>query len=253
MILRRLASAIRRQDWFVVLIEFVIVVTGIVVAIQLDNWNEARLKAERAVDYRARLAEDLRYDLAVMKRRNDYFGEVLGFALEAETALSNKNPAFEESPWEVVLAAYQAGQAWPFAIFGATYRELQSAGELDLIGGAETMTLLSEYYDNGSFQYAYSVPPSPYRETIRGRLPFALVSYIATSCEVSPTTDTQELHHCTEPEDTQDLASIVEELKDDQTILRELRTQMSQLRVQRELLGELSEEALKLVEHLESL
>ena len=42
MILRRLASAIRRQDWLAVLIEFVIVVTGIVVAIQLDNWNEAR-------------------------------------------------------------------------------------------------------------------------------------------------------------------------------------------------------------------
>ena len=166
MILRRLASAVRRQDWFAVLTEFVIVVAGIVVAIQLDNWNEARLKAERAVEYRERLAEDLRYDLAVMERRNDYFAEVLAFALEAEAALSSRDAAPAGNPWEVVLAAYQAGQAWPFAIFGATYRELQSAGELDLIGGAETMTLLSEYYDNGSFQYAYSVPPSPYRDVL---------------------------------------------------------------------------------------
>jgi hypothetical protein len=251
MILHRLASAIRGQDWFAVLTEFVIVVTGIIVAIQLDNWNEDRLKAERAVEYRARLVEDLRYDLTVMKRRNEYFEDVLEFAVEAEAALSDKEPVHGQSPWEVVRAAYQAGQAWPFSIFGATYRELQSAGELDLIGGAETMTLLSEYYDNGSFQYASAVPRSPYRDMIRGRLPYSLVRYIAVSCEVSLTTNTQELQHCAEPEDTSDLAAIVMDLKRDPSVLRALRTQMSQLRLQRELLEELSEEALKLVGHLQ--
>jgi hypothetical protein len=252
MILRRLAGAIRRQDWFVVLTEFMIVVTGIIVAIQLDNWNEARHKAERAVEYRSRLAEDLRYDLTVMKRRSNYFEGVMEFALEAEAALSNEDPVLGESPWEVALASYQAGQAWPFAIFGATYRELQSAGELDLIGGAEPMTLLSEYYDNGAFQYAYVAPPPPYRDMIRGRLPYTLVRYIAASCEVSLTTDTQELRPCEEPEDTQDLAAIVADLKRDRMLLSALRTRMSQLRVQREILGELSEEAQKLIEHLDA-
>ena len=43
MILRRLASAISRQDWFAVPTEIVIVVAGIVVAIQLHNLNDARL------------------------------------------------------------------------------------------------------------------------------------------------------------------------------------------------------------------
>lgn len=253
MILRRLASGIRRQDWFAVLTEFVIVVAGIVVAIQLDNWNEARIRADRAVEYRARLAEDLRYDVTVMKRRNDYFGDVLNYALDAEAALSNKDPAPGENPWEVIRAAYQAGQAWPFAIFGATYRELQSAGELDLIGGAETMTLLSEYYDNGAFQYSYSVPPSPYRDMIRGRLPYALARYIANSCEVSPTTNTQELRDCAEPEDTQDLAATVAALRRDRAVLNALRTHMSQVRVQRHLLTDLSKEALGLIEHLEGL
>ena len=253
MILRRLASAVRRQDWFAVLTEFVIVVAGIIVAIQLDNWNEARLKAERAVEYRARLAEDLRYDLAVMQRRKDYFEDVLAFALDAEAALSNSDPVPEENAWDVVLAAYQAGQAWPFAIFGTTYRELQSAGELDLIGGAETMTLLSEYYDNGSFQYAYSVPPSPYRDMIRGRLPYSLSGYIGATCEESLTTDTQQLNHCAAPEGARGLAGIVAELRRDQAVLRLLRSHMSQLRVQGDLLTELSEEAQALIHHLQGL
>lgn len=253
MILRRLGIAIRRQDWFAVLTEFVIVVTGIVVAIQLDNWNESRLRAERAADYRIRLSADLQYDLTVMKRRQEYFEDVLAFALEAESALSGKDPIAEEDAWAAVLAAYQAGQAWPFAIFGATYRELQSAGDLDLIGGAQTLTLLSEYYDNGAFQYAYSTPRSEYRDLIRGRLPFALSRYIATSCEASTTTNTQELRDCTEPEAGYEFAGIVEGLKKDRTVINALRTQMSQLRVQIDILGELSEEARNLVEHLGSL
>jgi len=175
---------------------------------------------------------------------------VLNFALEAAAALSSHDPVPGESAWEVILAAYQAGQAWPFAIFGATYRELQSAGGLDLLGGAKTMTLLSEYYDNGAFQYAFATPPSPYRDMIRGRLSYALATYIATSCEASPTTDTLELRNCAALEDIQDLARIVVDLKRDRTVLDSLRTQMSQLRTQTELPGELREEARKLLEHL---
>lgn len=53
MILRRLGAAIRSQDWFTVAIEFVIVVAGVLFALQVDNWNEARTDRERAQAYRA--------------------------------------------------------------------------------------------------------------------------------------------------------------------------------------------------------
>ena len=42
MILRRITSALRQQDWFTVLIETLIVVLGVFLGIQLGNWNEAR-------------------------------------------------------------------------------------------------------------------------------------------------------------------------------------------------------------------
>ena len=41
MILRRVASALKRQDWVVVLIEFVLVIAGVLIALQINNWNEA--------------------------------------------------------------------------------------------------------------------------------------------------------------------------------------------------------------------
>ena len=40
MILKRLANAIRAQDWFAVSIEFVIVVAGIFVGLQADQWAQ---------------------------------------------------------------------------------------------------------------------------------------------------------------------------------------------------------------------
>ncbi len=42
MILRRIASALKRQDWAVVLVEFALVILGVLIALQVNNWNEAR-------------------------------------------------------------------------------------------------------------------------------------------------------------------------------------------------------------------
>jgi len=42
MILQKLASAIRRQDWFQVTIEILIVVIGIFLGLQVTEWNETR-------------------------------------------------------------------------------------------------------------------------------------------------------------------------------------------------------------------
>jgi hypothetical protein len=42
MILRRITDAFRKQDWFTVAVETLIVVLGVFLGIQLDNWNDAQ-------------------------------------------------------------------------------------------------------------------------------------------------------------------------------------------------------------------
>jgi hypothetical protein len=46
MILRRVISHFRKQEWTAVFIDFVIVVCGVFIGIQVANWNEARAEAE---------------------------------------------------------------------------------------------------------------------------------------------------------------------------------------------------------------
>ncbi len=60
MLLRRVIEHVKTQNWTAVAIDFVIVVVGVFMGIQLGNWNEARLAAvsEREVFVRLRMEAD---------------------------------------------------------------------------------------------------------------------------------------------------------------------------------------------------
>lgn len=60
MILRRIIEHFRKQEWTAIGIDFVIVVIGVFVGIQVANWNEARLEAQRERGYLVALQGDFR-------------------------------------------------------------------------------------------------------------------------------------------------------------------------------------------------
>ncbi|MFO7764097.1 MAG: DUF6090 family protein [Wenzhouxiangellaceae bacterium] len=64
MILKKLAGAVRRQDWFTVLLEVLIVVLGVFIGIQVANWNEAQSDRKRELVLLGTLVEDVREDIA---------------------------------------------------------------------------------------------------------------------------------------------------------------------------------------------
>ena len=45
MLLRRIIEHVKAQNWFAVGIDFVIVVVGVFIGIQVANWNDARFTA----------------------------------------------------------------------------------------------------------------------------------------------------------------------------------------------------------------
>jgi hypothetical protein len=64
MILRRVIIHVREQNWTAVAIDFVIVVTGVFIGIQLGNWNAARIDQQREGAFLSGLARDVRSDVA---------------------------------------------------------------------------------------------------------------------------------------------------------------------------------------------
>ncbi len=67
MILRRLAGRVREQDWAAVAIEFAMVVAGVFLGLQASNWNDARKERALEAVYLARIAQDVRSDVADME------------------------------------------------------------------------------------------------------------------------------------------------------------------------------------------
>jgi len=68
MILRRLIEHIRHQAWTAIVIEFVIVVIGIFVGMQVSNWNAERANRALEATHLKNLAKDIRGDIAEIDR-----------------------------------------------------------------------------------------------------------------------------------------------------------------------------------------
>lgn len=63
MIIRKVATALRQQDWLTVFLEVAIVVVGIFIGLQVDDWNERRKDSLKQGELLADLSEGLRSDL----------------------------------------------------------------------------------------------------------------------------------------------------------------------------------------------
>ena len=68
MFLRRINEHVRTQNWIAVFLDFTIVVTGILIAFQITNWNEARQDRRDEQRYLAELAVNLEADLVQARR-----------------------------------------------------------------------------------------------------------------------------------------------------------------------------------------
>ena len=63
MLLRRITEHIKNQNWFAVFLDFVIVVAGVFIGIQVANWNAAVAGEKRAKLLLSRIYDDLNNDL----------------------------------------------------------------------------------------------------------------------------------------------------------------------------------------------
>ena len=70
MLLRRVIEQVKAQNWTAVALDFVIVVVGVFIGIQVSNWNAARTDAEAEIYLINRLKNDL-HGIRVALKRDD--------------------------------------------------------------------------------------------------------------------------------------------------------------------------------------
>ncbi len=84
MLLRRIINHVKDQNWFAVALDFVIVVVGVFMGIQLGNWNDARATRMSERDFLARLHGDI----VELQERRAYYDKGRPFDLEVYTIIT---------------------------------------------------------------------------------------------------------------------------------------------------------------------
>ena len=148
MILRRIASAFKQQDWATVTIEFVLVVTGVLVALQIDTWNEQRKNQALERTYLKRLQGDLDRSKAGIQERLEDMNksrEEAMFVIEALEACS----LYPEMEDRFATALFRLGKLSPPTMIDTTLTEMQSTGTLDVLsepGLIQTLIELQRHF-----------------------------------------------------------------------------------------------------------
>ena len=197
MLLRRVIEHVRKQEWTAIGIDFVIVVVGVFVGIQVSNWNESRLEAQRAQGYLNRIHGDLSADLGSLERRRVFWKQVIDYGHHA-IRYAETGELVDGSAWKTVLAFYQASQLFPWASRDTTYQELRSAGDLGLIADESLLTALAAYYITGSstqFDFLLAAVPE-YRKIVRGLTPSVASAQVWAHCHKASGLDQQTLFDC---------------------------------------------------------
>jgi hypothetical protein len=238
MIHRRIAEAFRRQDWFTVFVETMIVVLGVFLGLQVNNWNAARAEGQRSREYLSRIRAELVADMTELERHRGLWQQVAneGYAAVSYAETGARGGATD---WEVLRSFLNASQSFQFAFVDTTYSELRSAGELRLIPDADIRSGLADYYvlvaaRRGGLG-AYQLLPE-YREMVRGRMRSDIMRYYWQACYQQAAGVTTFVD-CPPPEGATGIAEIIRQLAADQDMMDALRYWADTQRMAVELAG----------------
>tara|TARA_R110002094_G_scaffold106534_1_gene105048 strand:+ start:779 stop:1507 length:729 start_codon:yes stop_codon:yes gene_type:complete len=145
MILRRISTAFRKQDWFTVAVETLIVVLGVFLGLQVNNWNAERSLKQQQAQYLEQLeSEHAVIETTLARHVERYSGSVDA----TRTMLRHLG---REEPVDQGLLVQLAEDIDSYPIppgSSAALQELISSGKMGLIENRELRTSLMRLSDH---------------------------------------------------------------------------------------------------------
>lgn len=127
MLLRRITQHVRDQNWFAVGVDFVIVVIGVFVGIQVSNWNEARAFKARETELLVELENEIERAIQLTAQKSVAIGEVVAAGRRSLDFLETQAPC-ENNCWSVLVDFYHASQWQLIDVNRSTYDEMRRQG-----------------------------------------------------------------------------------------------------------------------------
>lgn len=179
MILRRIREHVTAQNWFAVSVDLLIVIVGVFIGTQANNWNETRILRADAAESRREIIDDLRSNEVDFTSRAAYYGAARRHAIAALGAIERPD---EPRAAPFLLDAYQASQVWLRPLVRTGYDEMTGAGLTRHIGDRNTRSQLTNYYTQLRQLEATALGLTAYRERLRRAMPYNVQMAIKRQC-----------------------------------------------------------------------
>lgn len=243
MVLHKFMRGLRERDWGAVAMEIFIVVIGVIIALQVSNWNDDRKDASRGDEYLRRMQNELHGDIRQLGDISAFWAAVNTQGMAA-LAHAEHGTLLEGSAWKTLLAYYQASQIWPYRKDNTTFQEIRASGEFGLIRDQALRARISSHYASGSnseVSEVLAVIPA-YRETVRGMTPWAIQEYIWAKC-YSGQGGSQQLLDCESPVSQEEALAVLLQFRQSPELLGQLRFWMATNGVGSNLLANIQRDA----------
>lgn len=177
--LRRISDSIRQQNWSSVFIDVAVVVLGVFLGLQVNNWNQARISNRTSQTYYARLIDDLRAEQSSRTARIEYYKIAQKHAERAIALLSQPDKRRGE---QFLVDAYQATQVWNYTPQRTTYDELLSGGIANAIPDPTLRSRLANFYTSLEISRLTQQERTPYRDNLRRHMPHLVQAKVRQEC-----------------------------------------------------------------------
>ncbi|MBI1393575.1 MAG: hypothetical protein GC152_12605 [Alphaproteobacteria bacterium] len=225
MILRRVMEHVRTQNWTAVALDFVIVVMGVFMGIQLGNWNEARGARAAERGFLAQLREEIVHSVEVIDYQSRYVSEVVASGRRALDYLTSGADCMSACE-DLLIDFFHASQVWGTPFDYTKYRE---ALRLGFPSDPATLKTVQDFYVylNGWDTVNGAAPA--YRERVRGHIRPDAAESLWRDCMRLPGSEFEELTRaCADDLKSLDTAEMLREIRADPALVMELRFWLGQ-------------------------
>ncbi|PHS25792.1 MAG: hypothetical protein COA84_07060 [Robiginitomaculum sp.] len=147
MLLRRIAESLKKRDWGTVVLEVLIVIVGILIGLQVDNWNQSRKERATISVYLDRIGLDLDRDIKFFSFLSDEAKNKRLALAKLKQIITSEKPPKESSNAILALLSNSVSLGFEFPeVQTVTFFDLRSSGKLALIENASLRQGLSFYY-----------------------------------------------------------------------------------------------------------
>jgi hypothetical protein len=161
--------------------EIILVVIGILIALQINNWNENKKNYGLETNYKSRLLEDLNEEEVYLQSLMDYNSEVMLHAKKAIQLFENPDQIIN-NPIQNLIDLYQASQIIDGNATTSTYQELIASGQINLIRNDSLRASIISYFE---LDWANSLVfglANTYRDNLRRNMPNEIQEKIRSAC-----------------------------------------------------------------------